>query len=103
MKKVIVALMLVLATSPAYAMTHKQKQEQQRLRHQHQHQLHKENKIMRKWMDISEKNCKGYQGAEFHSCYIDSMKDIRAKSNISLSPESEQTFKTLVKPSRSKF
>jgi len=92
--------MLVIATSPAYSMTHKEKQEQQHKRHQHLHMLHKENKILNKWMEASEKNCKSYRGDEFHACYIRSMKENRSKSNVTLSPESEKTFNTVTKTSR---
>ena len=101
MKKILLAtMMFILMASPAYAMTHKQKQEQQRRRHEHLHQLHKENKVLQKWMATSEKNCSHFHGREFHECYISSMKDLHAKSNVKLSPETEELFRNATKPPR---
>lgn len=98
MKKITLFVAFMLATSPAFALTHKQKQEQIRHRHEHLHQLHKENKILQKWMSASEKNCVQYHGNDFHNCYIRSMKVYRAKSDIKFSPETEKAYRSAIKP-----
>jgi len=100
MKKILIVIMFTLTMSPAYAMTHKQKQEQQRRRHEYLHQLHKENKILQRWMTTSEKNCSQFHGKEFHECYISSMKDLHTKSNVKFSPETEKEFRGAITPPR---
>lgn len=92
MKKILSAMILVMATSPAYAMSHKQRI--------YQHRLHKENKILQRWMMQSEKNCTSYRNQEFYMCYVKSLSEIHAKSRIKFLPETEKHFRVAIKPPR---
>jgi Ni/Co efflux regulator RcnB len=98
MKKIILFIVMVIATSPVYALT--QKQEQKKHKREHMHQLHKENKILQRWMAESEKKCDQYHKQEFHSCYINSMKDMHINSKIQFSTETEEAFEKATRSSQ---
>jgi hypothetical protein len=97
MKLIILALTLVVASTPTYALTHEQKKARAQ-HHAHLHELHRENKILQMWMATSERSCTQYTGPDFRSCYISTLKSLRDKNpNVKFSPETQDTFDKIVR------
>lgn len=95
MKLLILALILIVATTPAYALTHQQKEARAK-HHAHLHMLHKEHKVLSMWMAQAEKDCAFYTQEEYRACYRSTLKTLHEKSHIVFSPETQETFDTLV-------
>ena len=90
MKAIVLGLFLALASTPALASKNSE-------RHKHMRELHKEHKIVAKWMTKAESDCA--HDADFHSCYVKSIKDQRA-SHPKFSPETEKMLNNLTKNRR---
>jgi hypothetical protein len=93
MKTILLTLLLTIATSPTYAVTQKQHEHWLMLQQQH-----REFQLLKKWMGEAEVQCKQYTEDEFHVCYQNALKSIRAKNNIKLSPGTQETFDKLTNP-----
>jgi hypothetical protein len=92
MKLIILALALVVASTPAFALTQEQKKARAQYR-AHIHELHRENKVLQMWMTTSERSCAQYAGTDFRSCYVSTLKSLRDKNpNVKFSPETQDTF-----------
>lgn len=93
MRAIVLGLFLALASSPALASKNSE-------RHKHVQLLHKEHKVVQKWMDKAEVDCAHFHGDEFDVCYKSSIKDQRAAYHQPLSPETEHTIHEITKVRR---
>ena len=97
MKAIVLGLILAIASSSALAHeTKKQRYE----RHKHVQLLHREHKIVQRWMDKAEVDCAHFHGDEFDVCYKSSIRDQRAAYHQPLSPETEHTIHEITKVRR---
>lgn len=93
LKTIILSLILVFAATPSYALTSKQKQQQKR---QYAHRVHQESQLLKRWMGTTEKICKSHKGDQFYSCYVNTLRSIRARNNnVKFSSETDKIFNSL--------